>query len=361
MGRYDQANAQVAHVAPIFSPIPPLGYGGIERVLDELTRNQSSKEYYPLVLYASRDSRTSLPLRAVVNSCRASGVSLDLHEVAKVEQQHYNFACMDSRDCALLHAHGTWIMPYTELAHCPIIVSVYTDTSRQDVQSILANRSSNVFIVANSEHTRSKFPEAGWEEVILEGLQIEEYPYCDTKGSDLLFVGELTPQKGAHIAIQVALHLGLPLRIIGRWTTLDVDDAVAHEQEQYVTHSVAPFIDGIQIRYLGELGSERLEHIKRARAVLCPISWGEPFGRIMAETMACGTSVIAFNRGAVSEVIADGISGFIVDNVDEMIEAVRQVNKLSPRACRAHAQQYLHIDRVSQQYFDLYTRILQLT
>jgi len=199
--------------------------------------------------------------------------------------------------------------------------------------------------------------DASWYDTVLEGVAADNYPYCANKTEDLVFVGELVPHKGVHLAIQAAQRLGRNLKIIGRSRVLDVPEEARKNQAEYLDTQVLPYIDGIRISYLGELGNERLEHVRRAKAVLCPIQWEEPFGRIMAESMACGTPVIAMNRGAVPEVIADGKSGFIVHDLDELIEAVKSVHVLNPADCREHVETRLSMKRVADHYIKMYEQI----
>lgn len=348
---------KIAHIAPIYAQVPPHGYGGVERVVDEMIQSQMHFDAPLLCLYASNDSQTSVELRSVISSCRSLVKAPTSKEFEELEYRHYTFACKTSDDCHVLHAHGTWILPYAHLTRKPVLVSVYTDTSLSAVQSLLRTKQDNIFLVANSQRTRDKFPEAGWYATVLEGVILEKYPYCEEKGGDLVFVGELTSRKGCHLAIQVALILGMRLKIIGRKKVLDVTVKETKDQEAYLSTSIEPYVDGKQIQYLGEMGEERLEHIKRAYAVLCPIQWEEPFGRIMAESMACGTPVVAMNRGAALEVVNDGTSGFIVEDLASMVQAVREVRHLKPFECREHVYRHLNMERVAQEYFALYSRL----
>lgn len=352
---------KIAHIAHINFPIPPSGYGGIERVIDEMIQCQVRVGGCDIALYAPSDSRIAVDLRAVVSSYQSLQQELTPQEIMELERQHYTFACTYSDDCALLHAHEHHILSYAHLTDKPLLLSLYADTSNPEMQAILQARPANVFLVANSESTRANFVEAGWFGVVLEGIMLEKYPYHAEKSDELVFVGLLMPHKGAHIAIQVALQTGLKLKLIGRKTLVSAPASVRKIQETYMKTEIEPYIDNKQITYLGEMGEERLEHIKRARAVLCPIQWEEPFGRIMAESMACGTPVVAMRRGAAPEVVRDGVSGFIVEDISSMVAAVREVHRLEPAACREHVRQHLNMERVAQQYLDLYRRLLAMT
>jgi len=171
-------------------------------------------------------------------------------------------------------------------------------------------------------------------------------------------VGEMVPKKGPHVAIQVAKTLGIPLVLIGRQRPQYQPDEIVRAREAYWQTEIAPHLDDSQVRYLGEMGEERLEYMRHAAAVLCPIRWEEPFGRVMAEAMACGTPVVAFRRGAAEEVIQNGVTGFVVDTFDEMVNAVRQIHEIRPEACREHVKQHLHMERVARDYLSIYSKLI---
>ncbi|WP_186327579.1 glycosyltransferase [Paenibacillus sp. Y412MC10] len=350
---------KIAHVAPIYSPVPPTGYGGVERVVNELLLAQLAFNNLELLLYAPSDSTVPLALRSILPSVRSLKDTLSEEELVDWERTYFEFVCRTCSDIDVLHAHGTWIIPYAHLTGKAVVVSVYTDTSLPQVQETLSKAPGNVFLIANSQRTRDKFATAKWLGTVLEGLCLELYPFEEKKDQDqLVFVGELTPHKGCHLAIQVARELGYKLTIIGRSAVLDVPEDILRKQQDYVTTEIEPYLDE-RICYLGEMGEERLDHIKHACAVLCPISWEEPFGRIMAESMACGTPVIAMRSGAVPEVVLNEVTGFIVESIEEMKEAVRRVKHISPADCREHVRVSLNMQRVAKEYVQIYHEILE--
>lgn len=349
---------QVAHIAPIYEAVPPPGYGGVERVIEELTATQRRQGQAEVVLYGTSDSVVEVPLRSVLPSCGPLGYLLSPSETVELERRHYAYACQSSTDCQILHVHGTWMLPYVGLTSAPIVLSVYTDTSDWAVQAQLKAAPPHVHLIANSASTRAKCVTVPWAATVLEGVAPERYPFSDKKGDRLLFVGKLVPQKGVHVAIQVALCAGFGLDIIGPSAVQGVSEAEISAQRDYVQTRVLPYVDSTQVRYLGELGTERLAYLSKAIATLCPIAWDEPFGRIMAESMACGTPVIAFRRGAVPEVVVDGQTGFIVDDLGAMVDAVRQVRHLSPATCRAHVLAHLNMERVAARYVQVYADVL---
>jgi glycosyltransferase involved in cell wall biosynthesis len=345
---------RVAHIAPVVTAIPPAGHGSIERVVEELNAFQTGDGTVETVVYASSDS--ALPaLRSRVPSLRSMDERPAEELVRRLEREHYAWACADATDVDVLHAHGVWILDHCAAAARPIVVSVYTDTSQPEVQAELAGSRRGVHLVANSASTRSKFPGGAWSGTVLEGVAPERYPFRAVKDDFFVFLGDLRPKKGCHIAIAVARELGARLEIIGRRSIAEVPER-AGAYETYFAEQVAPHL-GRGVEYLGELGDERLEHLAAAKALVAPICWDEPFGRVFAEALACGTPVVTFRRGAADEVVAPG-TGFVVDSVAQMVEAAARVGTISPDACRQHAVERLNVARVASEYLAIYRRVL---
>jgi len=345
---------RVAHVAPVITTIPPAGHGSIERVVEELHAYQVREGRLESFVYASSDSRLPTGLRARVPSLRSLGEPPPVEVGRRLEAEHYRWACADASDVDVLHAHGVWILDHGPAAEVPIVLTVYTDTSQEEVQAALADAPAGVRLVANSRSTRAKFPAAPWFATVLEGVLPERYPFRPVKEDHFVFVGDLRPKKGCHLAVRVALELGARLKIIGRRLIAEVPER-AEAYEAYFRDEIAPHL-GPRIEYLGELGEERLAHVAAARALLAPIGWDEPFGRIFAEAMACGTPVVTFRRGAAEEVVPPE-AGFVVDTLDEMVRAAACAGSIAPVACRRHVVRHLNVSRVAAEYADVYQRV----
>ena len=355
---------KVAHVAPIFSTVPPQGYGGVERVIEELTATQVSIPDGDLdvVVVASSDSRPSAPTVGRHESIRGRMPPPTLDETFDELRRHYLWAyeVADELGVDIVHLHGPWGLEYrpeTETVGRPVVVSIYDDTRRPDVTDPLLSVSAPFHLVANSESQRAKAPFVPWYDVVLEGIVPARYPFQKVKGDYCCFVGELVHDKGLDIAIDVAAAAGVPLKVIGRPKMLDVPQALVDEQQAYLDRVLRPRL-GRSVEYLGELGEERLAVLGGAMALLAPARAEEPFGRVSAEAMACGTPVISFAYGSTPEIVDHGVSGFSVTTADEMVEALRRAPTLDPGACRAHVERVLDMDRVAHSYGRIYRSLV---
>ena len=178
----------------------------------------------------------------------------------------------------------------------------------------------------------------------------ERIPFEEVKNDYLLFLGRITTVKGIIEAIETAKKSGLPLVIVAKVDPVD---------SKFFKERVEPLLDGKQTRYVGEADNEtKIEYLKKARALLFPILWEEPFGLVMVEALACGTPVIAFRRGSVPEIIEDGVNGFIVTSVDEMAAAVKKLPEISPRACRDSVEVRFALKRMVDEYEKLFIQAI---
>jgi glycosyltransferase involved in cell wall biosynthesis len=348
-------------VAPIFSTIPPQGYGGVERVIEELTATQISLPDRDLdvVVLASSDSRPSAPTLGRYESIRGRVPAPTLDETFDDLRRHYLWAygMADELAVDVVHLHGPWGLEYRPATvERPVVVSIYDDTRRPDVTYPLQSVGAPFHLVANSESQRAKAPFVPWHDVVLEGIVPARYPFRKVKGDHCCFVGELVPDKGLDIAITVAVAAGVTLKVIGRPKMLDVPQALVDQQQAYLDCVLRPRL-GRGVEYLGEMGEERLAVLGGAMALLAPARAEEPFGRVSAEAMACGTPVISFDHGSTSEIVDHGVSGFSVTTVDEMVEALRLAPTLDPGACRAHVERTLGMDRVAHSYAQIYRTV----
>ena len=207
-------------------------------------------------------------------------------------------------------------------------------------------------MVSISASQRRPLPHLRWVRTVHHGYPKSQYEFSALpKGDYLAFLGRVSPEKGVDRAIEIAKRAGLPIRIAAKIDSADLD---------YFVAKIEPLFAAPGVEFIGEIGeSEKSEFLGNARAVLFPISWPEPFGLVMIEAMACGTPVIGFNHGSVSEVISDGVSGFIVDSIDEAVRAVQRVKSLDRAEVRACFERRFSVDVMAQGYEAAYRTVLQ--
>ncbi len=337
---------KIAQVAPLYESVPPRAYGGTERVVHYLTEALVAAGH-DVTLFASADSRTSASVCAVVPeairlaSTRRDPLALHYLQLAMVARQ--------SSDFDVIHFH-------TDYLHFPVArylktVSLTTLHGRLDLPDLppLYDEFVDMPVVSISNHQRKPLPRARWVGTIPHGLPMDLYRLCPHGGDYLAFLGRISPEKGVDAAIDIALRSGLPLRIAAKVDAADRD---------YFETRIRPLLDHPLLEFIGEVddaGKQAL--LAGARALLFPIDWPEPFGLVMIEAMACGTPVIAYRRGSVPEVMVDGVTGFIVDSLDEAVAAVHRASAIDRTGCRAHFEARFNATRMARQYVALYDRL----
>jgi glycosyltransferase involved in cell wall biosynthesis len=209
---------------------------------------------------------------------------------------------------------------------------------------------SDIPCVSISDAQRIPLPEAHWIGTVPHGLPPELLAFRPQPGSYLAFLGRISPEKRVDRAIAIARSCQLPIRIAAKVDAADT---------QYFAREIRPLLDHPLVSFVGEISDrEKSEFLGNARALLFPIDWPEPFGLVMIEAMACGTPVVAFRGGSVSEVIDDGVTGFIVESIDEAVDAVRRVDTVSRRTCRAVFEHRFSVSRMASDYVTLYNRVI---
>lgn len=213
-------------------------------------------------------------------------------------------------------------------------------------------RSPNQFFIAISDYQRSKAPNLQFAGTVHNGIDTNQFSFQKNHGQYLLYAGRVVPEKGVHEAIKVAKQTGLKLLIAG---------PIYDDKKDYFTKQIKPHLND-QIQYLGFVDHQKLVgYMQKAKALLAPISWDEPFGLTLIEAMACGTPIIAFRRGSIPEVVKHGRTGFIVDNVKEMVNAVGMVGKIDRADCREHVLEHFSEQIMIDNYEATYKNILRVT
>jgi len=339
---------RIAQVAPLIESVPPQLYGGTERVVAFLT-DELVRQGHTVTLFASGDSRTSARLVPVCpRALRFGGTGQDdlaphilmLEQVAAV-----------SRQFDVMHFHLAQL-------HFPVVrrlpvAHVTTLHGRLDIPELepLYREFMDVPVVSISDAQRSPLPDAGWVGTVYHGLPPGLLRFHLGHRGYLAFVGRVSPEKGLDRAIAIATACGIPLRVAAK-----VDRADRDYFEQHIRH----LLDNPLVEFVGEIGDrEKAAFLGGAIALLFPIDWPEPFGLVMIEALACGVPVIAFRAGSVPEVIDHGVTGFVVDSVEEAIEATRVVHLIDRRRCRTVFERRFAASRMAADYVRLYERLLK--
>jgi glycosyltransferase involved in cell wall biosynthesis len=224
----------------------------------------------------------------------------------------------------VVHDHA-FVSPVAAPAGAPYIVTAHS-AGHRPFDDYYRRLSERVALVPISDAQRRHLPDARWAATVANAIDVESFPFGPAGGEDFVFLGRIAEEKGAHLAAEAAHRCGAPLILAGRV-------GVAEEQE-YFDERVRPLLDD-RVLFLGEVDSgQKRGLLAGARALLFPIEWDEPFGLVVVEALACGTPVIAFRRGAVPELIEDGTTGFIVDDLDGMVAAMGKVADIDRAACR---------------------------
>jgi glycosyltransferase involved in cell wall biosynthesis len=337
---------RVAILAPIAWRVPPRHYGPWERVVSILTEGLVARGV-DVTLFATADSQTRARLVATAPRGYAEDPLVDakvyecLHIASAFER-----AAQGEFD--VVHNHFDFLpLTYSRLVSTPVVTTIHGFSSERIVPVYRAYND-RVHLVAISAADRH--PDLRYAATIHHGIPLEEFTERTQMGDYLLFFGRIHPEKGAREAIQVAQRTGHPLILAGI-----IQDA------DYFRTEIEPFVDGQRIRYVGSVGpTERDALLGGARALLHLISFDEPFGLSVVESMATGTPVIAYRRGSMAELIDDGVSGCLVTagDLDGAVRAVEQVAGLDRHTTRLHAERHFSAERMVDDYLNLYRRIV---
>jgi len=338
---------RILQIAPLAERVPPIRYGGTEAVVG-LLADGLVRAGHDVVLWASGDSLTLAELRSVyLHGLRLDPAVADPHPY---EWVHVVEAIKDAQEFDIIHNHeGEQVMALASLVEVPMLTTMHCLIDRD--RKFIWERYRGFFNTISQAERATIPPLEGprFAGVVYNAVDVASFPFRADKDDYLLFIGQIASAKGAHLAVQVARRLGMRLVIAGK---------VDPQNRQYFAETIEPYIDGKQIHFVGEVGYEKRELYANARCLLVPICWEEPFGLVMAEAMACGTPVIAFNRGSAPELIVDGETGYIVRDVDEMVEAVGRLDRLDPYRCRRHVEENFDAPIMVQRYIEIYQRIL---
>lgn len=341
---------KVLQIAPLWETVPPPAYGGTEAVVHVLTE-ELVRRGHEVTLWASGDSLTSARLMSCYpRSLRAAN---DLECKAVYSWQHAALSLRDARQFDIVHNHaGEEVMALSHLVpDAPMLTTMHCLITA-DTRFVWDRYKGHYNTISWSQRRLMPVIKGGeFAGVAYNGIDVQSFPFQEAKEDFLLFLSRISQDKAPHLAIEAARRAGKRLVIAGKVDQVDRD---------YFASMVAPHIDSDHVVFAGEAdGAMKRDLYRRASCVLMPIVWDEPFGLVLVEAQACGTPVIAFNRGAAPEVIRDRETGFVVDTVDEMVEAVGHVREISPVACRQHVEHRFDGPLMAERYLRIYDSILE--
>ena len=334
---------RIAQVAPLTEAVPPKLYGGTERVVHWLTEELIALGH-EVTLFASGDSVTSARLEAAwPRALRLDGAVRDPNALHMMMLER---VFQRAGDFDFLHFHLDYY-PFSLFSRqsTPFLTTLHGRLDLPEHQPVFDTFSS-VPVVSISNSQRRPLPQANWVRTVHHGLPAQLLTPMSVKPSYFAFLGRIAPEKGIDRAIRIAQHCGVPLKVAAKVDKADQD---------YFAEQIEPMIKSANVEFIGEItDKEKSEFLSGAIALLVPIDWPEPFGLVMIEAMACGTPVIAFNRGSVPEIIDDGLTGFVVEDINGAIGAVDRLGHLSREKIRRRFVGRFTARRMAQDYLSVY-------
>jgi glycosyltransferase involved in cell wall biosynthesis len=336
---------RIAQVAPLTEAVPPKLYGGTERVVHWLTEELVAQGH-DVTLFASGDSHTTAKLDAGwPKALRLDGSVRDPNALHMEMLERVRQKC-DDGEFDILHFHLDYY-PFSLFARqpTPFVTTLHGRLDLPEHQPTFTTFS-KIPVISISDAQRRPVPQANFIKTIYHGLPEDLLKPLDTKQSYLAVLGRIAPEKGVDRAIKIAIRAGVPLKIAAK-----VDRA----DEEYYEAVVKPLMDHPLVEFIGEISDrEKPEFLSGAYGLLLPIDWPEPFGLVMIESMACGTPVIAYNRGSVPEIIDQGLTGFIVEDELSAVNAVGRLADMDRVAIRKHFEKRFSARRMAEDYVEVY-------
>ncbi len=336
-------NKRVAVLSPVAWRTPPRQYGAWETVASNITEGLVARGW-DVTLFASRDSVTRAHLHAVVDKGYEEDSTVD-PKVA--EYLHISEAFERAAEFDLIHSHYDFMaLTYSRLVKTPVLTTIHGFSSPKIMPVYQKYRDGYFVSISDSDRA----PGLNYLATVYNGIDLSLYPLQPSPGEELIFLGRIHPDKGVHLAIAVARLSGLPLLIAG-----------IIQDKEYFRKQVEPYLDDREIRYIGPVDvAGKNELFARARALLHLNTIPERFGLVLAEANAAGVPVIAMDLGSCREVIEDGRTGFLVNNVNEAVRASKRVHEIDPAACRKRVQQCFSIETMVEAYERVYATVFGL-
>ena len=340
---------RIAQIAPLHEAVPPKFYGGTERVVSYLTEGLVELGH-DVTLFASGDSHTSARLDAAWP--RALRLDPSIRDWMAPHMLMLEKVRRVAHEFDILHFHLDYLpFPLFSQLDTPFVTTLH---GRLDLPELVPIFDSfpQASVISISDSQRAPLPRAGWLDTIYHGLPPNLLtPQPDVKPEYLAFLGRICPEKRVDHAIRIAGEAGLPLKIAAKVDKVD---------REYFKSEIEPLLSTANVEFIGEINeAQKPAFLSGAKALLFPIDWCEPFGLVMIEAMACGTPVIAFNRGSVPEVVDHGVTGFICEDVPGAVAALHRLDELSRHEIRAQFERRFTSRIMAQRYVDAYSELAQ--
>lgn len=340
---------RILQVAPLWEDVPPKTYGGTELVVHTLCE-ELVKRGHDVTLLATKSSKTSARLVSPVKKSLRSSKSLmptfyeNICAISAIEL---------SGEFDIIHNHcGLAVLPFHNYMKAPMITTLHgAFVVEEEVNAFKLFKNHNFVSISNSQRLGNKglnYVDTVYNGIVIKKFEFQEKP--NTKDPYLCFLGRISPEKGVHLAIKLAKETGWKLIIAAK-----VDRA----DKGYFENIIKPELDDKNAIYIGEIEhKEKVELLKNAHALVHAVTWPEPFGLTMAESMACGTPVLAMNMGSVPELVKHGVTGYVENNIDDLIKRVDDIDKISRFECRKRVEDNFSDERMVQGYIKAYYKLV---
>jgi glycosyltransferase involved in cell wall biosynthesis len=339
---------RIAQVAPLWERVPPPAYGGIELVVGLLT-DELVKRGHDVTLFATGDSISLAKLESVHPQALRLDTKVKEYDIYSMLQLSRVYE--QAADFDIIHSHiGVAALPYANLVKTPTVHTLHGIFTPDNEKMFCRMRRQPFVSISNAQ--REPRLNLNCISTVYNGIDLSTYKFYPQPSETpyLAFLGRISPEKGTHLAIEIAKRSGWHLKMAGK---VDVVDVKYFEQE------IEPQIDGKQIEYLGEANhAQKNELMGNAVATLFPITWREPFGLVMVESMASGTPVIAMAMGSTPEVVDHGKTGFLCHSVEDCVAAIDRASQLDRNACRKHVRDNFSVERMTDGYEAVYRQVL---
>jgi len=339
---------KIAQVSPLWESVPPKLYGGTERIVSYLTE-ELVRLGHDVTLFASGDSTTAAKLKAVTPEALRLSTGIFNRDAPMTYLLEQAFGA-SSNEFDIIHSHLDFIgFPVARRCPTPAITTMH---GRLDLPELVPvfREYSEMPLVSISNSQRRPLPWSNWQATVYHGLPNDLYTFHPLPGKYLAFLGRISPEKRPDHAIEIAKRVGMPLRIAAK-----VDPA----DRNYFEAEIEPLMSHPLVEYVGEItDDEKDDFLGDAYAMLAPYDWPEPFGLVLIESLACGTPVLAYRRGSIPEIIDDGVTGFVCDNINDMVAAVDRIGMIQRAQCRQAFDARFCAERMAQDYVNVYRQLI---